>query len=712
MDQIDFGDIWSPPPDTPIFYGESSIDIDIDIDIASVWSPDRPEQLQVESAVAPPLATVESTQTDGNGNETVDSEVAPSLAAAESTKTDGNGNGNENVDSEVAPPLAAVVSIQTDSVAVVKPIQTDDNGNEDVDSEVAPPLTDRKRSRGSQAWDNFDLVTEDGIRWVKCKHCPKKYKGYSSKKGTSNLLNHMRKCTQSGGNGDGDKPAHETGRTKAIAVLNREENNVFGPPQNHPPSATQNVDIYNEKKKEMREIFNTFSSGLSSITINFWKPDDTIIFCCLTLHLIDDGWKLKKMVLDFKKVTREPKSVWDAVDALQRMLLEWNIGKKVCCITAAHTDKEVVEIVNQVKHLLYYGRDRKLFQINCFVHILDLLIKEGLQKVRDIYIKMKNHLFCFRDQSPQSRQLFTKAVEDARSKGIKVTSEDLPSDFPFNFDMLGRILGLRGVFLELLAINSDYGNYPITEEQWDDATVIYKCLELLNESARRFSESKCRTTNEYFPEVCNIYFKLQGIWEENSDSKILQSVALKMKVTLKIFWDESIESLAIAVILDPRFKFDIVKGWCKKIHGQDAEQECKRIYDSILRVYKEYAGGNTLDHLYMLDSLGMPCTSSNDDSTSSNDDSFNSQKSELERYLEDSKLPPVKEFDILDWWHVVSLMYPTLAKMARDFLAIPISAAQSNPSFNDEVLKINQALADQDPAFIEAFVNTRYWYMA
>ncbi|KAJ0092242.1 hypothetical protein Patl1_26493 [Pistacia atlantica] len=393
MDLTDFGDLWPPSPVTLSFCTESSIDI--------VWPPDRPEQLQVQSEVGPPLAAVASTQTDGNENETVDSEVAPPRL---------NGNGNENVDSEVAAPLAEVISIQTDSFAVVEPIQTDDNGNEDVDSEVAPPLTDRKRSRGSQAWDNFDLVTEDGIRWAKCKHCPKKYKGYSSKKGTSNLLNHMRKCTQSGGNGDGDKPAHETRRTKAIAALNREESNVFDlewsnmkvarmiinrgyplcmlendlrPPQNLQVPASLKLDIlriYNEEKEKLRGSFNKSLSGLSNITINLWKPADTRIFCCLTLHLIDDGWKLKKMVLNFKEVTRQSISVWEAVDTLKRMLLEWNIGKKVCCITAAHTDEEVVEIVNHVKHWLDCDRDRKLFQINCFVHILDFLIKEGLQE--------------------------------------------------------------------------------------------------------------------------------------------------------------------------------------------------------------------------------------------------------------------------------------------------------------------------------------------
>lgn len=85
--------------------------------------------------------------------------------------------------------------------------------------------------------------------------------------------------------------------------------------------------IYNEEKEQLRKSICKFLSGLSNITINLWKPTDTRIFCCLTLHLIDGASKLKKMVLYLKKVTRQSMSAWEVVDALKRMLLDRNIGK-------------------------------------------------------------------------------------------------------------------------------------------------------------------------------------------------------------------------------------------------------------------------------------------------------------------------------------------------------------------------------------------------
>ncbi|WOL20391.1 Zinc finger BED domain-containing protein [Canna indica] len=59
-------------------------------------------------------------------------------------------------------------------------------------------------------------------------------------------------------------------------------------------------------------------------------------------------------------------------------------------------------------------------------------------------------------------------------------------------------------------------------------------------------------------------------------------------------------------------------------------------------------------------------------------------KSELDNYLEEKVLPPNsdEEFDILAWWKSNGLKYPTLQKIARDFLTIPISIVASESAFS------------------------------
>ncbi|KHG18138.1 Putative AC transposase [Gossypium arboreum] len=75
-----------------------------------------------------------------------------------------------------------------------------------------------------------------------------------------------------------------------------------------------------------------------------------------------------------------------------------------------------------------------------------------------------------------------------------------------------------------------------------------------------------------------------------------------------------------------------------------------------------------------------------------------SQKSELDCYLEETLLP--SDADILGWWRVNSQRFPTLAKMARDFLAIPVSV--SAPCSHISAMTRNPAYSRLDPESMEA----------
>ncbi|KAF7801685.1 zinc finger BED domain-containing protein RICESLEEPER 2-like [Senna tora] len=52
-------------------------------------------------------------------------------------------------------------------------------------------------------------------------------------------------------------------------------------------------------------------------------------------------------------------------------------------------------------------------------------------------------------------------------------------------------------------------------------------------------------------------------------------------------------------------------------------------------------------------------------------------KYELDRYFEEANLPWSLDFDILNWWKINGITYPTLQVIARDFLVIPVSTMAS-----------------------------------
>ena len=64
---------------------------------------------------------------------------------------------------------------------------------------------------------------------------------------------------------------------------------------------------------------------------------------------------------------------------------------------------------------------------------------------------------------------------------------------------------------------------------------------------------------------------------------------------------------------------------------------------------------------------------------------FDCVKSELDLYLEEPVLfnqSNISNFDILGYWKNIGLKYPTLQRIANDFLAIPISTVASESAFS------------------------------
>ncbi|XP_012073147.2 zinc finger BED domain-containing protein DAYSLEEPER [Jatropha curcas] len=84
-------------------------------------------------------------------------------------------------------------------------------------------------------------------------------------------------------------------------------------------------------------------------------------------------------------------------------------------------------------------------------------------------------------------------------------------------------------------------------------------------------------------------------------------------------------------------------------------------------------------------------------------------KSELDQYLEESLLPRVHDFDVLGWWKLNKLKYPTLSKMAADILSIPISTVAPDSVFDTGSKKIDSYQSSLRPVILEALICAKDW---
>lgn len=84
-------------------------------------------------------------------------------------------------------------------------------------------------------------------------------------------------------------------------------------------------------------------------------------------------------------------------------------------------------------------------------------------------------------------------------------------------------------------------------------------------------------------------------------------------------------------------------------------------------------------------------------------------KSELDLYLEEPVVPWSVDFSALSWWRAASSKYPTVCKMARDFLAIPISLATSFEAYYATQRPANECVVSVDRDIMNALMCTQSW---
>ncbi|WOL05164.1 hypothetical protein Cni_G13890 [Canna indica] len=133
---------------------------------------------------------------------------------------------------------------------------------------------------------------------------------------------------------------------------------------------------------------------------------------------------------------------------------------------------------------------------------------------------------------------------------------------------------------------------------------------------------------------------------------------------------------------DPRYKLQFV-GWSyKKLYGSHSHEfETVRIF--FFSLHEEYASSRECGSSMLSPTKGQ--SGSHCDKKIQEEDmleefdvyegdeySMASRKSELEKYLDETRIDRKTELDILSYWKINGQRYPTVARMARDIISISL----------------------------------------
>ncbi|GJR66517.1 zinc finger BED domain-containing protein RICESLEEPER 2-like protein [Tanacetum coccineum] len=338
-------------------------------------------------------------------------------------------------------------------------------------------------------------------------------------------------------------------------------------------------------------------------------------------------------------------------------------------------------------------------------------VKSDIFKIYDFEKKKQlGSLGRLKSATPKREQKFEEAVRQLEISTTKQLALDCKTRWNSTYLMLSVVVLYKDVFRRLKARNSQYKCFP-KEQDWELAMEVCDRLQVFYEITLTFSGSKYPTANVFFASVCEIGYSLRE-WA-GSSAEVIQKMASKMLENFNKYWSVISGVMGMAAILDPRYKLKFLELLLPKIYGQEkASIEIKTLEEFVKSLFKEYE--STAPCLKVKESNGPRAGFKklfSGIATIANQHDDSSGTTELDNYYNENPLPKDMKHDILMWWKTNGSKYPTLQRIAKDILAIPVSTVASESPFSTSGRLISPHRSRLHPKTLEALMCAQSWLL-
>ncbi|KAL2326846.1 hypothetical protein Fmac_020273 [Flemingia macrophylla] len=474
------------------------------------------------------------------------------------------------------------------------------------------------------------------------------------------------------------------------------------------------IEIYRREKEKVYDMINRLH-GRINLSIEMWSSAENSSYLCLSAHYIDEEWTLQKKVLNF--VTLDSSHTEDLLpEVIIKCLNEWDIDCKLFALTlddSSIDDDITLRIKEQVYEKRPFLSTRQLLDIRSAAHLINSIAQDALDALHEVIQKIRESIRYIRS-SQVVQGKFNEIAQHARINTQKFLFVDFPVQWKSTYLMLEAALEYRRAFSLFQQHDSSYSS-TLNDEEWEWASSVTGYLKLLVEITNVLSGNKFPTANIYFPEICDVHIQLID-WCRSSNN-FLSSMALKMKAKFDKYWNKCSLSLAVAAVLDPRFKMKLVEYYYSLIYGSTALERIKEVSDGIKELFNAYSICSTMiDQGSALPGSSLPSTSCSSRDRLKGFDRFlhetsqsQSMTSDLDKYLEEPIFPRNSDFNILNWWKVHMPRYPILSMMARDVLGTPMSTLAPELAFSTGGRVLDSSRSSLNPDTREALICTQDW---
>ncbi|KAK9065183.1 hypothetical protein SSX86_016566 [Deinandra increscens subsp. villosa] len=387
---------------------------------------------------------------------------------------------------------------------------------------------------------------------------------------------------------------------------------------------------------------------------------------------------------------------------IEDCLAEWGI-ENVMSFTldnASSNDVAIRELSTWLPGLIRKGR---YLHVRCIAHIINLIVQDGL-KAENSNIEAIRSAVKFVRNHPNRLLLFKSCAQEKGIKSKALLSLDVPTRWNSTYKMLERVF----IYLRQKTIEVSCSTHVVAHEHYSQVKDISHNLDKLSKTCTPLDTPSLKSTlklmNEKFAKYFEDTVKTNQIFE-------------------------------FAVILDPTIKLGTIEYAC--LEEIDKMKILKKEQDGMImtkeeeeKILEEMLGEvkaemqvvvNEYENLYQMGTTtttvrkesvpirsGKNAWMSNYKSRRQGAQTFG-EMSELEKYLKDEVEEETEDFDILKWWKYNESRYPTLAKMAKDILAIPISSVASESAFSTGGRVIEPCRSSLSPQIVEALICSQDW---
>ncbi|KAL6177880.1 hypothetical protein ACLB2K_049401 [Fragaria x ananassa] len=391
---------------------------------------------------------------------------------------------------------------------------------------------------------------------------------------------------------------------------------------------------------------------------------------------------------------------------------------------AKNNDSAVVALVTRLNKRNGLLLDGEFFHIRCFAHVMNLVVRAGLEEAKFIIKRLRRSVKYVRS-SPSRLQEFKKIAEEEDIVTKRYLSLDVKTRWNSSYLMIDAAMTFKTAFERLEDTDAFYVKHVdhVQDGDWSKLLALHVFLEEFYDITNRVSGSRYVTSITYMDELTQTKDLLdKHIKSEDGD---LQAMAKLMNEKFEKYCkiQDVNQILLVALVLDPRNKLHYVE-WILSKYFKDAElkamvEKFKVFMSCLHKKYEaEYLSSVDVEAPTKVLVQDIAKNAKNASNRAGRREGFANllkrkdhpeDMSDLDKYLQDDVENDDANFNILEWWKVKASTYRSIALMARDVLSIPITSVASECAFSSAKRVIDPFRSSLTPKTTEALVCTQDW---